>query len=736
MENNAVQTSIHELLGEKFYIPNYQRGYRWTKFEVGKLVDDLYRYFQEESRNNEKSYYCLQPLVVKKRDDGSWELIDGQQRMTTVFLLLKCLISKMEEIERGQSTREPESKKEFEIILRGVKNAFPDNICNLFQLTYQTREGSWNFLNNIDKDNNPDCRYVDYVYIHNAYSEIKNYFIKNEITGRMQLKFLTNIVDSNNRVRFIWYDVTDKCNTKGNENYAKELFSRLNIGKIPLTNAELIKSLFLNDIYNQLRKAKSINENSYARDVIDQYYETLASQLEYRIAGEWDIVEQKLNDSEFWAFIYGKDDGKYSTRIELLFDLIVDKKPEEQDKYFTFSQYDNEFRAENDRPTTDLIDKNPDNLFSCREWRKVMNWFYTLCSWYEERDLYHYIGFLGYKKEPLRRIKKMYDEAANHSKFLNMLRNYVFRKAGVKNEDGSNNDIDDFVYPDDSGIIRDILLLFNIESIRKTKSEERFSFSSFYAQEYDIEHIKPQTPREFQTAEEWKGLLRSSLEYLTGCRYLDKNELSEILYEKALTAYTKSDECSSENCRRILILIEKRGSQNPYTVDGKKILHDIDIQLRQYAPEIKRKKKEEDDCQADFIMRLKDCKAIKEPDDSSQSRLVVRLFDKYRDICNGKSVEYDFSEDEKKLIGIEDESGPNTIGNLVLLDRGTNRSYKNASFIVKRYYIQQREENGVYIPRSTRDVFNKMYSKSVAEPMRWTEQDMKDYIEEIKRVLK
>ena len=736
MENNAVQVSIHELLGEKFYIPNYQRGYRWTKFEVSKLVDDLYRYFLEESGSNKKSYYCLQPLVVKKRNGGAWELIDGQQRVTTVFLLLKCLISKMKEIERGQSVREPEFKKEYENILYKAKNAFPDNMCNLFQLIYQTREGSWAFLNNIDNEDNPDCRYVDYVYIHNAYSEIKNYFSRNEIMGKKQLEFLANIIDCNNRVRFIWYDVTDKCTTQGNENYAKELFSRLNIGKIPLTNAELIKSLFLNDIYNQLRKAKSINENSSAPDVINQYYETMAKQLEYRISGEWDMVEQKLNDPEFWAFIYGKDDGKYSTRIELLFDLIVDKKPEEPDKYFTFSKYDNEFRAENDMPSSDLVDKNPDNLFSCKEWRKVMNWFYTLWSWYEERDLYHYVGFLGYKKEPLRRIKKMYDEAVNHSEFLNMLRNYVFMKARVKNEDGSNNDFEDFVYPDDSEIIRDILLLFNIESIRKTKSEERFSFSSFYVQAYDIEHIKPQTPKGFQTNEEWKVLLRSSLEYLTGCRYLDKDELSEMLYEKALKAYTKTGEGSPESCRRILLLIEKRGNQNPYTVVGKKILHEIDIQLQQCVPEIKRRKKEEDDCQADFITRLKDCKAIKEPDDSSLSRLVIRLFDKYRDICNGKSVEYDFSEDEKKLIGIEDESGPNTIGNLVLLDRGTNRSYKNASFIVKRYYIQKQEENGVYIPRSTRDVFNKMYSKSVAEPMRWTEQDMEDYIEEIKRVLK
>src|SRR6185436_9981728 len=63
----------------RFYVPAYQRGYRWGKDEVRKLLDDIW-----ESRD--KSYY-LQPVVVKKYDGDEWELVDGQQRLTTLFLI-------------------------------------------------------------------------------------------------------------------------------------------------------------------------------------------------------------------------------------------------------------------------------------------------------------------------------------------------------------------------------------------------------------------------------------------------------------------------------------------------------------------------------------------------------------------------------------------------------------------------------------------------------------------------
>ena len=79
--------TVWELMNNSFYIPDYQRGYRWTAFEVRKLLEDLHEYIQEDKDGD--SFYCMQPLVVfYNAEKEAWEVIDGQQRLTTLYLIL------------------------------------------------------------------------------------------------------------------------------------------------------------------------------------------------------------------------------------------------------------------------------------------------------------------------------------------------------------------------------------------------------------------------------------------------------------------------------------------------------------------------------------------------------------------------------------------------------------------------------------------------------------------------
>ena len=64
--------SICDLLSERFFVPTYQRGYRWTARQVEALLDDLAA-FQLRERNPD-AYYCLQPVVVRRRPGGDWML--------------------------------------------------------------------------------------------------------------------------------------------------------------------------------------------------------------------------------------------------------------------------------------------------------------------------------------------------------------------------------------------------------------------------------------------------------------------------------------------------------------------------------------------------------------------------------------------------------------------------------------------------------------------------------------
>ncbi|OBX00067.1 DUF262 domain-containing protein [Gallibacterium genomosp. 1] len=85
MENNQVKTlTVSELCnGDKYIIPIYQRNYAWGRDEIELLIEDI---SEAQSKNKENNYY-IGSLVVAKRKD-SYEVIDGQQRLTTLKLLL------------------------------------------------------------------------------------------------------------------------------------------------------------------------------------------------------------------------------------------------------------------------------------------------------------------------------------------------------------------------------------------------------------------------------------------------------------------------------------------------------------------------------------------------------------------------------------------------------------------------------------------------------------------------
>ncbi|UJH92088.1 DUF262 domain-containing protein [Antarcticibacterium sp. 1MA-6-2] len=93
MDNILELKTISELQEFNFFIPSYQRGYRWSTKEVVELLNDISNFTPRliEEHSDEKTWYCLQPIVVKKIENGKYEVIDGQQRLTTIYLILYYL---------------------------------------------------------------------------------------------------------------------------------------------------------------------------------------------------------------------------------------------------------------------------------------------------------------------------------------------------------------------------------------------------------------------------------------------------------------------------------------------------------------------------------------------------------------------------------------------------------------------------------------------------------------------
>lgn len=98
---NIDQQTIKELFSNKrsdFLIPDYQRPYAWGEAECQTLWDDIFAFAFPENDytrfNSEEDEYFLGPIVTFKNNNGKLEIIDGQQRLTTLMLLLRAFFSK------------------------------------------------------------------------------------------------------------------------------------------------------------------------------------------------------------------------------------------------------------------------------------------------------------------------------------------------------------------------------------------------------------------------------------------------------------------------------------------------------------------------------------------------------------------------------------------------------------------------------------------------------------------
>ena len=422
-------------IGGDFFIPSYQRGYRWGENDVIRLLNDVYQ--------NGKNSYCLQPIVVKKRkEDNLLEVVDGQQRLTTIFLIYKYL-----------------------------NRVLPSSQHPLFSIAYETRDKSQEFLEEIDQSN--DTKYtenIDFYFMKRAYDAIKDWFADEKYDHDPQ----TLKTYFENYVQVIWYEVDNKEDPIS-------LFSRLNIGKIPLTSAELVKAMFLSkshELYSGERK------------------NSLPDLTKQEIALQWDMIEQELHNESFWYFLSNSCSSDYSTKIELLLDLIAEKKPNERDKYFTFFKFDEKSHSGS----------------LAKLWLEIQNAFWMLKDWYEDHELYHKIGYLIYTQE--KSLQDIFKLAKDKTKkeFLSKLNDAIKKSIRItQNDPNTLQDYAELSYEkieDCKKIIR-LLLLFNVESVRKlAEQSQRFPFDKFKFNKknkvvWSLEHIHAQHSKGLVDIKAW-----------------------------------------------------------------------------------------------------------------------------------------------------------------------------------------------------------------------------------------
>lgn len=517
-ENIIGLKSVRELLGLNFFIPDYQRGYRWTAQQVEDLLNDI----KDFKSNNLQNYqfYCVQPLVVRMMSDnetseknlgeGIWyEVIDGQQRLTTIYLILRAL-------------KEELNKKHFP---------------QLYSLKYQRNNKVESFFENPQIDDSE----IDLYHISNAYTTVESWIGK---YWDFDTKLLETLIscdidedgrDKANNVRFIWYESV-------NENPIK-VFTRLNIGKISLTNAELIKAMMLNR-HNFTKKGIS--------DI------TLRQQ---EIASEWDAIEYQLQKDEFWLFL-NKPGYENPTRIDYIFNLMCENNilhlGEEiyeqigNDKDRVFRYFYEYFKLRNS------------DVNAC--WGKVKRYFNTFKEWYNDIYLYHYIGFLISQGSDAYTLSEKWDSSSTKSSFIDDLKEQI-RETVTKiplcyqyGEDGK-----------DKWKCRPILLFHNIQTVINSniaqKENDKYKLAVFYKfpfhlyklEGWDVEHINSNTTNpegDPATRKEWLTNIYLSLsaesqekikEYFT----ITNEQKKETIYSEIKSLIPSINDWSQEEKNQI-----------------------------------------------------------------------------------------------------------------------------------------------------------------------------------------
>ena len=407
-------------LGGQFRVPRYQRGYRWGHIEVSRLLDDIW-----ESNGDP---YSLQPVVVKREAEDKWELVDGQQRLTTLYLIF--LYMQRESLQ---------------------------NVGPPYSITYDTRPGSQSYLQELDSDRRNAN--IDFFHLFEAYDCIRAWF-EDHGARRQHVanKFYGFLFDS---VRVIWYEAPHTLDST-------TLFTRLNVGRIPLTDAELVKALLL-----------SRSRGGAGR-----------SDRAHEIAAQWDSIERDLRAPELWSFVTGAGDDDTPTRITLLLDTLAGgPRGRDRPRFHTFDTL------------RQRIDENsPEDV-----WNEILDLHALVRGWYDNRDLYHKIGFLVAVGHRFSKLVPLAKECTK-SGFEALLDERI--RASL---DLTPSNLTELSYETQAHKEKcsRVLLLMNVETVRRMKlSSERYSFHLHGLGSWSLEHIHAQNAESLTKAEQWKEWLR------------------------------------------------------------------------------------------------------------------------------------------------------------------------------------------------------------------------------------
>lgn len=461
IDNYMIRRAIPDLLNKKYYIPEYQRGYRWEKTQVLDLLQDLYAFFIGDTKGQ---FYCLQPIVVKEKQMNNelwYEVIDGQQRLTTIRIIMQ--------------------------IYDQLNNNMFTTISHKYTIMYATRPDMVDIFESIEIghltasspatiDEIPSkwSRMIDSVYIYHAAKTVLKWFVEDLSRVGVFSQYFYQTADSGTKsVQVVWYETKE-------EKEPHDIFNRMNSLKVELSCSELIRSLFL----SKTTKFDLGSLDDFSDSLKEEIQKERFTNKQTSINEKWDELELQMKDKDFQSFLTKRSDtGRNS--IGLLFDLISGKYASDKAAKCEFLQLRKDDELYTYLYFKKLIDKDND---AWNTWERVLSVFDKLQYWYHDRDLYHRIGFLNAIASP-----------GTEDDVICSLLNSKIKRSVLKEQHMVNLIKDAMTLPKDKGTnlpivsleqlrydvsthykyIKKLLLLYNVETTRLQKEGNFFSFDRF-----------------------------------------------------------------------------------------------------------------------------------------------------------------------------------------------------------------------------------------------------------------
>lgn len=454
---NEFIINIKKTFDNKYYIGPYQRSYKWSSLtRYGQVPQMLYDIYSAMCQDPGKEYY-LQYITIKWDSMKEWyEVIDGQQRLTTLSLIIYLLYAEDHNFENIAKDK--------------VEYSRHDN-SNLFDRV-------------VELANNESTEESD-----NAIPNQDTYYLVK--AARCIKRFLTLCKNDNKLEAFEKY-LKEKVMLITNEESsfvsAEEVFMNLNDNRVPLTSSYLIKGLLL----TLAARHDDKREYNY-KEIIDQ---------RVIMGRQWDEISSWISKKEVAHYFFKQDDGGLDNFLNLVLKGIESKneageKASVDEVLKKFLDTLEKVPKQNDVGELELFNKFNDVVKTpadaIKTLKLIKHYYRRLRGIYENNKLYNLMGYAlfcesvdGYKRFDLSNVFNVSDVQLEQN-----LKHIILTAI----PDLSNDDIRELCnYSSPNYRLQNLLLSFCVFPDGED-DKYRFDFVAYNREHWSFEHISPQNPK-------------------------------------------------------------------------------------------------------------------------------------------------------------------------------------------------------------------------------------------------